>query len=28
VLRAYMTINQAGPGYLDGISRSRVYRAR
>lgn len=28
VLRAYMTINQAGPGYLDGISRTRVYRAR
>jgi plastocyanin len=28
VLRAYMTINQAGPGYLDGISRNRVYRAR
>jgi len=28
VLRAYMTVNQAGPGYLDGISRSRVYRAR
>jgi plastocyanin len=28
VLRAYMTINQAGPGYLDGISRTVVYRKR
>jgi plastocyanin len=28
VLRAYMTINQAGPGYLDGISRTIVYRKR
>jgi plastocyanin len=28
VLRAYMTLNQAGAGYLDGTSRSRVYRAR
>jgi plastocyanin len=28
VLRAYMTVNQAGPGYLDGISRSRFYRVR
>lgn len=28
VLRAYMTVNQAGPGYLDGISRSRIYRVR
>jgi hypothetical protein len=27
-LRAYMTINQAGPGYLDGISRTIVYRKR
>jgi plastocyanin len=28
VLRAYMTINQAGPGYLDGMSRTIVYRKR
>lgn len=28
VLRAYMTVNQAGPGYIDGISRTRVYRQR
>ena len=28
VLRAYMTVNQAGPGYLDGISRTIVYRQR
>jgi plastocyanin len=28
VLRAYMTINQAGAGYLDGISRNIVYRVR
>jgi plastocyanin len=28
VLRAYMTINQAGPGYLDGMSRTVVYRKR
>ena len=28
VLRAYMTVNQAGPGYLDGISRARFYRVR
>jgi plastocyanin len=28
VLRAYMTINQAGAGYLDGTSRTRIYRAR
>ncbi|HEY6836703.1 MAG TPA: cupredoxin domain-containing protein [Gaiellaceae bacterium] len=27
-LRAYMTINQAGTGYLDGYSRTIVYRAR
>ena len=27
-LRAYMTVNQAGPGYLDGISRTIVYRKR
>jgi plastocyanin len=28
VLRAYMTVNQAGPGYIDGISRSIAYRQR
>jgi plastocyanin len=28
VLRAYMTINQAGAGYLDGTSRNIVYRVR
>jgi plastocyanin len=28
VLRAYMTVNQAGPGYIDGISRTIVYRQR
>ena len=28
VLRAYMTVNSAGPGYLDGISRTVVYRKR
>jgi len=28
VLRAYMTVNQAGPGYIDGISRSISYRQR
>ncbi|MFL5917456.1 MAG: cupredoxin domain-containing protein [Gaiellaceae bacterium] len=28
VLRAYMTVNQAGFGYLDGISRNIVYRVR
>jgi plastocyanin len=28
VLRAYMTINQAGQGYLDGISRTVIYRKR
>src|SRR5919198_2729104 len=28
VLRAYMTVNQAGPGYLDGWSRAVVYRKR
>jgi plastocyanin len=28
VLRAYMTVNQAGPGYIDGISRSILYRQR
>ncbi len=28
ILRAYMTLNQAGPGYLDGISRARFYRVR
>jgi plastocyanin len=28
ILRAYMTVNQAGPGYLDGISRTIVYRQR
>ena len=28
VLRAYMTVNQAGPGYIDGISRTLVYRQR
>jgi len=27
-LRAYMTVNQAGAGYLDGISRTIVYRKR
>ena len=27
-LRAYMTVNQAGAGYLDGISRTLVYRKR
>jgi plastocyanin len=27
-LRAYMTLNQAGTGYLDGYSRTIVYRAR
>ena len=27
-LRAYMTVNQAGPGYIDGISRARFYRQR
>jgi len=28
VLRAFMTINQAGIGYLEGISRTIVYRPR
>jgi plastocyanin len=28
VLRAYITVNQAGPGYLDGASRAIVYRQR
>jgi plastocyanin len=28
ILRAYITVNQAGPGYLDGASRSIVYRQR
>jgi plastocyanin len=28
VLRAYMTVNSAGPGYLDGISRTITYRKR
>ncbi len=28
VLRAYMTVNQAGPGYIDGISRTISYRQR
>jgi len=28
VLRAFMTINQAGTGYLEGISRTVVYRRR
>jgi plastocyanin len=28
ILRAYMTVNQAGPGYIDGISRSILYRQR
>jgi plastocyanin len=28
VLRAYMTVNQAGAGYLDGTSRNLVYRVR
>ena len=27
-LRAYMTVNQAGAGYLDGISRTIVFRKR
>ena len=27
-LRAYMTVNQAGAGYLDGTSRTVVYRKR
>jgi len=27
-LRAYMSINEAGTGYLDGFSRTIVYRAR
>ncbi len=28
ILRAYMTVNQAGPGYLDGISHARFYWRR
>jgi len=28
VLRAYITVNQAGPGYLDGASRNILYRVR
>src|SRR5947207_3355665 len=28
VLRAYITVNQAGAGYLDGASRNIVYRVR